>query len=133
MIVKNKKQIDKIKGEQFEDCVASLLREDGWEIHMNRDKGKRDEGIDIIAKKGHTTALIQCKYRSDKSWTLGDESFNKLYASAKAYEVKHPENNIHVTVVTTGKFYEDTKDKASTLGIELVEAKTIGLKFRPNI
>lgn len=126
-------QTNKKKGEEFENCIADLLTKDGWKIYFNRDKGKLDEGIDLIAKKNNVTALIQCKYRGEKSWTLNDEAFNKLFTSAKTYEIKNPKEKVHCTVVTTGGFYKHTKEKAATLGIELIEAKQLGLNFKPTV
>ncbi|MBI5427182.1 MAG: restriction endonuclease [Nitrospinae bacterium] len=130
-----KKNNNAIKGNLFELYIGELLKKDGWTIdyHGMRMK-KKDQGVDLIAKKTNITALIQCKYKSPTSWTLGDETINTIFGSVNSYKLEHPEeNNIHLAVVTTGKFYPDTKRKAENNGIELVDRFTLPelTQFKP--
>jgi len=50
------------QGKEFEYYVSNYFREQGYEVINNFEKNEKDEGIDIIAKKGNDELLlIQCK------------------------------------------------------------------------
>lgn len=50
------------QGKEFEYYVSNYFKNQGYEVINNFEKGIKDEGIDIIAKKGNEELLlIQCK------------------------------------------------------------------------
>lgn len=50
------------QGREFEYYVSNYFKNKGYEVINNFEKGTKDEGIDIIAKKGkEELLLIQCK------------------------------------------------------------------------
>jgi len=49
------------QGREFEYYVSNYFKKQGYEVINNFEKGKNDEGIDLIAKKKEELLLIQCK------------------------------------------------------------------------
>lgn len=62
IIKKSSYQINKEKGDMYEKYIADYYRKQGYTISEHgQDNGRKDKGIDIIAKKEKEIILIQCK------------------------------------------------------------------------
>ena len=46
----------------YEQLVADVLSREGWDTRVT--KGSGDQGIDVIAQKGATKLVLQCKLYS---------------------------------------------------------------------
>jgi len=53
------REIGTLSAYEFELFVAELFRKDGWEARVTRRSS--DQGIDIIMRKGSSSAVVQCK------------------------------------------------------------------------
>lgn len=61
-ITKQKMISKRKKGTEYELYIAKYFRNEGYKIYMNGlNKGKKDDGIDVICHKDKETILIQCK------------------------------------------------------------------------
>lgn len=66
-LFENENLMDKIHWRQFEGLVAEYFSREGYSVHLG--KGRKDGGIDIIAKNtmNDTITIIQCKkYKEDR-------------------------------------------------------------------
>lgn len=60
----NFKDLNKINWRKFEELSAQFFRNDGYDITLG--KGRKDDGVDIVAKKGTQIIIIQCKKWKNK-------------------------------------------------------------------
>ena len=62
IIKKSSYQVNKEKGDMYEKYIADYYKEQGYTIaEHGQDNGRKDKGIDVIAKKEKELLLIQCK------------------------------------------------------------------------
>lgn len=74
--------IDEMKGRDFEQFCAELLKERGF-VEVEVTKGSGDYGIDILAEKDGVTYAIQCK-RYDSP--VGVKAIQEAYAGRDYYD-----------------------------------------------
>lgn len=68
---------------EFERCCAEYLRLRGWRSELTRTSG--DQGIDVLARKGGTAVVLQCKLHSQP---VGNKAVQEALAG-KAYAGAH--------------------------------------------
>lgn len=57
-----KKKNNKEKGDRYEKFVASFFREQGYYVwEHGKDKGVKDDGVDLLVKKNEYIYFVQCK------------------------------------------------------------------------
>ncbi|GIW13888.1 MAG: hypothetical protein KatS3mg062_1327 [Tepidiforma sp.] len=66
---------------EFEGAVAGWLRRAGWKVEQIGGPG--DGGIDLVARRGSETAVVQCK-RLAPGGTVGAPTVRDLYGAASA-------------------------------------------------
>ena len=99
-------------------------------------EGFEDLGRDLIATKGNTTEIIQCKYWS-KDKTIHEKHIFQLYGTAIEYKIRNmnkqgrqptlfeesplDSNNINAHFITSTALSEKAKEFARILGIHVAE------------
>jgi HJR/Mrr/RecB family endonuclease len=106
-------------GRQYEDYIAKLLREDGWEVVDNGLNGVNDHGIDLIASKDGTTRYVQCK---GYSWNklIHEDVVSHLYGSVAAIEGPDNLSGVEIYLYSPAQLDEYTKREVETLNIQFV-------------
>lgn len=100
---KNKTTIDyktliensKEKGNQYEYHVAEYFRKQGYRIaEHGRDNGKKDHGIDVIAKREKEIIFIQCKnWEVTVKYKIDHRHIKEFIGNCTTYIEKNPMYN----------------------------------------
>ena len=102
-------RIDSMDGHVFEEFVAELLRDLGYE-RVKVTPGSGDQGVDVIAVKNGKKYAIQCKRYSKK---LGNAAVQQANAGKTIY-------GCNVAAVITNNYFTDGgKEAAQALGVLL--------------
>lgn len=111
-----------LTGDEFEDYVVKLYRKKGYRVYKTP-KGP-DDGVDLIAKKGKISIVIQCKNWEQK---VGNGDILK---TAGAREMKHA---TYALVITSSQFTQPAKDVLKkTPRIRGMEITGLKREFRRN-
>lgn len=81
-------------------------------------RGFDDMGIDVIASKGKTTLLIQCKRYSEHK-TVHENTVFQLYGSYVFYKTQNPTKNFVPVIYTSAKLTDIAQKCADFLNIEV--------------
>ena len=101
--------IDKMKGSEFEDWCANLLRYNGYE-NVRTTKSSGDQGVDILAEKDDIMYAIQCKCHSHD---LSNTPIQEVNTGKTLYHCQ-----IGV-VMTNRRFTKGAKEAANATGVLL--------------
>lgn len=104
-------KLSAMTGEQFEQCIASMLRRDGHFVKLTPRSG--DYGVDIIMDNH---VAIQCKRYSGN---VGLNAVQEVYAGMMHYGC---ESSI---VVTNSQFTKSAIQLANELGVTLWDGRAI--------
>ncbi len=74
----------KIDWYQFEKLNAEILRNEGWTVER-KGGATPDGGVDLIATKGETRVLIQCKHW--RSWNVQEKVIREMLGSMTHFGV----------------------------------------------
>lgn len=69
---------------QFEKFCAAVLRAEGWNVER-KGGAQPDGGVDLIASKGDTRMLVQCKHW--RTWTVQEKTIRELLGSMTHFGV----------------------------------------------
>lgn len=106
-----------IDGYEFENYVASLLRNNGYEKVEVTQKSK-DYGADIVAEKDGVRYVFQCKYYTSQ---VGIEAIQQIYSAKTYYDA-------HVAIaVTNNVFTNAAKILADELKVILWDCEDISV------
>lgn len=100
----------------FERLCRLRLERDGYLAKLTPRSG--DGGIDVVAFKGTTGVLVQCK-SSRRPRNLGWEAVRDVVAGAEAYRQRHPEVRFVLVAATNQCFTEGATEQARRLGVDL--------------
>ena len=103
-----------LSGREFEQELATLYRQQGYEVQSTPTSG--DEGIDLIIRKNGEKTIVQCK--SHKA-PVGPAIVRELYGSMVA---SGADNAI---LACTGGFTKGVRDFANGKPIELISASDL--------
>lgn len=96
-------------GELFEIRCAEMLISRGF-TDVELTKQSRDQGVDIVARKGAELFAVQCKcYRKP----VGNKAVQEVYAGMTYYGCTS------AAVMTNSAFTDSAKELAESLGVEL--------------
>lgn len=87
-------------GYQFEEFIAELLRENGYE-HVEITPAGGDYGVDLIARKNKVIYAVQCKFYSTP---VGNSAIQEVYSGMDQY-------NAHVGIVVTNNYFTPAAKK----------------------
>jgi len=127
----HRKSTDWIAGAEYEMYCCHVLRMKGFSVIDNGiQKGRLDNGIDIIAQKDDNTFIIQCKRYTD-TFSDGTDKFIheniicQLYGAAKCYQMDASNNqcarDVVPTLLTTGRLSETAIRFAKILHVMVVK------------
>lgn len=123
----------------YERYAAYLYISDGWDVYMQGAiKGFNDMGRDLIAKKGDTTKIIQCKNWSQNK-IIHEKHIFQIFGTAVSYLVekygaKVNNNNydslfqqfkVVPVFFTSTNLSEQAKICANLLGVDVVQNKKL--------
>lgn len=114
-------------GRDFEMYIGYKCEHDkNYEVTYNGIELKyADMGIDLIAKKGNETLLIQCKYWSSKK-TIHEKHLCQLYGTSYKYQIEHPDESVIPVFVCHNRLSQVALDFANKLGIEVHQNVELG-------
>ena len=108
-----------IAGVEYEMYCAYVLRKKGfYVIEHGIQKGLNDLGIDLIAKQGETTYIIQCKRYSNAM--VHENTICQLFGTTLKYKIDNQDlfdRNIIPLLLTTGELTDTAKEFANKLGV----------------
>lgn len=83
---------NKKKGDDYERFVGEHFKKQGYTIAQHGlDNGKKDHGIDIIAKKEKEIIFIQCKnWKVSKKYTITHSHLKEFIGNCSLYMEKNP-------------------------------------------
>lgn len=106
-------------GRQYEEYIAQLLRDEGWEVIDTGLDGVNDHGIDLIANKDGVKRYVQCKGYSWKKF-IHEDVVSHLYGSVAAYEGPENLNGLEIYLYSPAQLDEYAKREVETLHITYV-------------
>ena len=82
----------KEKGDLYEEFISNHFRKQGYTIaEHGKDNGVKDQGIDIIAKKGKEVLFIQCKnWSENSSRKIKSDDMKITRQNVQDYKIKNP-------------------------------------------
>src|SRR5262249_19575298 len=110
-------ELDQLSGVEFENWLAKLLRQNGFEdIRGTRATG--DQGADLIAKKSGRIVAIQAKRYQG---TVGNRAVQEIVAAVKFYRADEG------WVITSGTFTASAKALAQANNVTLIDGYALRL------
>lgn len=110
-------------GRDYELYVGYVYSKKGYTIdYFGSYMGVEDLGRDLIAKKGNSILIIQCKYWSQEK-TIHEKHITQLYGTMACYcmEKGVPSKNVKGVLVTNIQLSEQAKKMADYLKIHYIE------------
>lgn len=104
-------QVDRLSGYEFETHCAEILRKQGWIAAPTQKSG--DQGVDVIATKGHIVAAIQCKLYKTKK--VGNDAVQQINAGREFVRANR------AVVVATIDYTQSARELAAKTGVHLLQ------------
>jgi len=95
--------------QQYEELCAQEMRIVGYDASLTKASG--DQGVDVIARKGAVTVVLQCKMYS---LPVGNKAVQEIYAGKKFLEADL------AAVVSNQEFTESARQLAQALDVLLL-------------
>lgn len=108
-------------GRDYELFVGSVYHQKGFDVdYFGSFERLSDFGRDLIAKKGNTTQIIQCKYWASEK-IIREKFIQQLFGTAYSYSIENniPYENVVPVFVTNIGFSKEAIDFAQRLGVKL--------------
>ena len=106
---------------EFESLCAELLTEAGWTAHVVAGSG--DQGVDVVARSGGTTAVFQCKLYSSP---LGNTPVQEIHTGRSFYDAQI------AAVVSNADYTPGARAAAEQTGVRLLHHSELA-SFRPPV
>lgn len=110
-------------GRDYEEFIAYRYRKEGYKVdHFGAYMGLEDMGRDIIAIKGRSVHIVQCKYWS-LSKTIHEKHINQLFGTAISYAIENeiPSQNVKAVFVTNTTLSKTAHKFAERLKVSVCE------------
>lgn len=108
----------------YERYIGYIFESKGWQVlYYGAQKGKKDEGIDLICTKDNRVRLVQCKYWS-KNKTIFEKHIFQLYGTwqLKIKSNDFPSKRIDAYFITSTILSEYAKDSADKLDVKIQQS-----------
>lgn len=116
---KNQHHPKKEVGRMYERYIGYLKEQEGYSVEYHGINLRfKDNGIDLICKKGNEVLLVQCK-RLSHTKEVHEDVLNKLRGSLEVYKAKTSNNNVKAEVCSSAQFGEDAIDAAKIHNITI--------------
>lgn len=112
-------ELDGIEGDALERVCALLWEKQGFHTYQTPTSG--DGGVDVVAIKGDTGLLIQCKASSRDGHFLGWDAVRDVVGGEQAYRYKHPGVTFQKVAVTNQSFNTTTRHQAELNVVKLYD------------
>ena len=115
-------------GRDYELFVAYEYKKHGYRVDTRGSYLRlKDMGIDLIARRGTRTVLMQCKCWG-KEKLIREKYIFQLYGALSLYKAEHPDLNgeIRARLVTSTRLSETAKQVAQSLGVFYSEEHEMG-------
>jgi Holliday junction resolvase len=115
--------LDRMQPRYFEGFVAALWRKQGFgTVYVTP---PQDGGVDVVAIKGRSGALIQCKTSTADGAELGWDAVKDVTAGHAIYAKRHPGIAFEKVCATNQFFNPTTHDRARDNDVDIVERPTL--------
>ena len=112
-------------GRDYERYVGYRYEKDGYSVYYQGIvEGLEDLGRDLVATKGDTSVIVQCKYWSHKK-QIHEKHINQLFGTVTAYAIDNPDAHVTGVFCTSTTLSERAREFADKLGILVVEGTTL--------
>lgn len=118
-------------GRDYEMYIGLCIEKRGFSVQYTGIIQKlEDMGRDLIATKGRSCYIVQCKNWSQEK-TIHEKHVFQLYGTSILYQIDHPHASVQPVFVTSAELSETAKKVAEVLGVTVLE--NIALKEFPRI
>jgi len=108
-------------GRDYERFVGFLFEQEGYAVYYQGIlEGYDDLGRDLIARRGDTTFVIQCK-RWSQHKSIHEKHVNQLFGTTVRYLIDHPTEKVTAALYTTTVLSDRARDFAGHLNVVLSE------------
>ncbi len=115
-----KKKSDWEAGIAYERYIGYLYEKEGYSVRYSGAlDGLEDMGRDLIAIKGNTVQVIQCK-RWKKEKTVHEKHIFQLFGTGILYSIQNPDKQISTAFVTTAALSDTARQCAERLKVQVV-------------
>jgi len=111
--------IDNMKGREFEEYLAKLFKQLGYQVSSTKASG--DYGADMVIQKGEIKAVVQAKRKQS---SVGIDSVQQV-----AEAIPHYQAHLGI-IITNSKFTEPAKNLAASNKIGLVDRDNFKKVFK---
>jgi hypothetical protein len=98
----------------FELDIGELVRHFGYTGEVT--PGSKDNGVDVLARKGDRVVAIQCKLYQGK---VGSKAVQMLLASERLYGATD------FILITTGRFTREARDIGARTGVKMIGGQQV--------
>ena len=113
-------------GRDYELFVGNVYTRKGYQVDYTGSQLRyNDLGRDLIARKGSTTLIIQCKYWS-KEKQIHEKHVFQLFGTSICYAIDHPAQSVKCLLVTNTSFSDAAQRFAKKMDVALVDGLDIG-------
>lgn len=110
-------------GIQYERYIGYLYESKGYKVkYQGAVMGKEDQGIDLIATKGKTVHVIQCKrYSEIKRIPVRENSVAQIFGAAEVYRRRNGIGRVVPVLITSFELSDTARSFAEALNINIKE------------
>ncbi|NEP27007.1 MAG: restriction endonuclease [Moorea sp. SIO3I6] len=111
--------VDKMTGREFEEFLAKLFKQLGYQVRLTKTSG--DYGADLVIERGEIKAVVQAKRKQS---SVGIDAVQQVAAA-----IAHYQANLGL-VITNSKFTKNAKNLAASNKIELWDRDNLKKLFK---
>ena len=116
-----KQRVNIEKGREYEKYIGSIYEKYNFVVEYRGLKnGVKDEGIDLICRRGKSTVLVQCKCYENSHVTA--KEIYQFFGVLQHYKKRHPKDMVSATFWTSQGEYKKVTDAFNT-------AKDLNIRF----
>ncbi len=120
---KKRKKTEWEAGRDYERYIGWRYESQGFKVDfVGALRGKEDRGIDLVASKGKTIEIVQCKrYSAIKEKWVRENTVAQIYGVTALYNMENPGKNATPVIYTSSALSDEAKHFAEYLSIRVNE------------
>ncbi len=124
---KARKRTEWEAGRDYERYIGYKYECLGYDVeYVGALNGKEDRGIDLIASKGGSVEIIQCKrYSLVKNKYVHENTVAQLFGVTAVYNMENPKKSARAVIYTSSALSDEARHFASYLNIKVMENEKI--------